>query len=65
MGDWLAVTSNGEKLPNVKRVDGRYVLTMKVTGQQYSVPLVMGSACQENLDQQESAACHECHAVKR
>jgi hypothetical protein len=65
VGDWLAVTKNGEKLPNVRRVNDRFVLTMKVTGQQYTIPLVMGSSCQEKQDQQESAACHECHAVKR
>ncbi len=60
-GDWLAVTSRGEKLPNVKKVGGRFVLTRKVTGQQYTIPLVQGSKCQEKLEEQESAACHQCH----
>lgn len=65
VGDWLVVTSSGDKLPNVKRVGDRYVLTTKVGGQEYTVPQVMGSACQENVEQQESAACHACHAVAR
>ena len=65
VGDLLAVTDRGEPLPNVKKIGDRYVLTRKVTGQQYDIPQVKGSGCQEQLDEQASAACHECHAVKR
>ena len=65
VGDLLAVTEKGELMPNVKQVAGRYVLTRKVTGQQYVVPQVMGSTCEQKPDEQESAACHVCHAVKR
>jgi hypothetical protein len=60
-GDWLAVTSRGEKLSNVKKVGDRFVLARKVTGQQYTIPLVQGSKCQETPEEQESAACHACH----
>jgi Cytochrome c554 and c-prime len=65
VGDAVVVTDRGEKLWNVQYVAGRYVLTSKVTGEQYVVPLVMGSGCTQNPSQQESRYCHECHSVDR
>lgn len=65
VGDLLAVNDKGEDLPNVKKVGGNLILTRKVTGQQYVIPQVKGSACTQEIDAQASAACHVCHAVKR
>jgi hypothetical protein len=64
-GDLLATTPNGDRLGNVQRIGGAYVLTTKVKGQQYAVPQVAGSACEQKAEEQGSADCHACHAVER
>jgi hypothetical protein len=46
-------------------VDGKFVQTLKVSGEQLEIPPVMGTACQQKLDEQESRYCHECHAYER
>ena len=65
VGDTILMTSLGEPLPHVVWRGDRLELTMKATGQRYDVPLVLGSACQQRPDQQESRYCHECHAYER
>lgn len=65
LGDLLATTRSGDHLANVQRLGNIYILTTKVTGQQYTVPQVTGSACEQKADEQASADCHACHAVKR
>jgi hypothetical protein len=37
----------------------------KVSGETYVIPQVAGSACEQNVEDQASSACHECHAVDR
>jgi len=64
-GDRVVVTGRGEKWGHVKLVGDQLVLTMKATGQVYTVPLVQGTACEQKPDQQESHYCHECHAYER
>ncbi|HIC88798.1 MAG TPA: hypothetical protein EYP04_05295 [Anaerolineae bacterium] len=64
-GERVVVTRRGELLPQVKQVGDRLVETSKVTGQTWVVPLVMGTACQQKPDEQESHYCHACHAYKR
>ena len=53
-----------EKLGNVRAGGNQLVLTMKVTGQTYPVPLVQGSTCKQKPDEQASHYCHECHAYQ-
>jgi hypothetical protein len=65
IGDSVVVTERGEKLWHVQFVNGDYVLTSKVTGAQYAVPLVNGTQCTQNPAEQQSRFCHECHAVER
>ncbi len=66
LGDRVVVTAKGEPLWNVRALpDGTFVMTGKANGQQYRVPLVKGSACQQKPDEQESRYCHACHAVQR
>ena len=65
VGDTVVATARGEKLGAIKVVDGKFVETLKVSGQQVEIPLVMGSACQQKPDEQESRYCHECHAYDR
>ena len=65
VGDTVILTQRGEKLGAIKFVDGKFIETLKVSGQQLAIPLVMGSACQQKPDQQESRYCHECHTYQR
>jgi hypothetical protein len=65
VGDTIQVTERGEPLYNIRRVDGEWVLTGKATGQTYSVPMVQGSGCTQNVEEQTSASCHQCHSVDR
>ena len=61
----VALTERGEKFGSIKLVDGKLIQTMKVSGAQYEIPPVKGTACLQNPDEQASHYCHECHAVKR
>ncbi len=65
VGDTIMVTERGEPLYNIRLVDGEWVLTGKATGVQYTIPLVQGSACTQNPEEQHSAACHQCHTYDR
>ncbi len=66
VGDRVVVNSRGEKLWGVKEIrPGAFVETLKVSGVEKAVPLVMGSACQQQPDQQESRYCHACHAYEQ
>jgi hypothetical protein len=66
LGDTVLVTENDEALWNTRLLmDGTYELVGKATGQVFSFNPVMGSGCEQDPDDQSSAACHKCHAVKR
>lgn len=66
IGDTIAVTAKGEDLWTVRQLqDGRFELFSKAGGRRYIVPLVMGSACRQRADAQDSASCHACHSVER
>lgn len=64
--DTILVTEKGEPLWNIRQAqDGTLEMTAKVTGERYPIPLVQGSGCQQNLEEQESRYCHACHAIER
>ena len=65
IGDTIMTTDRGEPLYNIRRVGDEWVLTGKATGQTYVVPLVQGSKCQQDPNNQSSASCHQCHSVDR
>ena len=66
VGDTVLMTSMGEALWSVKQLeDGTILQVGKVTNIEYKVPLVMGSECEQDLEEQESRYCHTCHAVER
>lgn len=60
-GDQVIQAPDGSLMGWVKMEDGELVEVGQVTGTWYEVPQVIGSACQQKPDQQESSACHECH----
>lgn len=61
VGDVVAVTSSGEKLPYVRFDNGKVLQYSKVTGQALTVPQVFGSGCGQSTDEQSADACHRCH----
>ena len=67
VGDRVLVTDRGEKLGHIPWpvTSSVPILTMQVTHQVYTVPLVIGTQCPQKPDEQASHFCHECHAVKR
>jgi Cytochrome c554 and c-prime len=66
IGDTILVTNKDEPLWNTRLLpDGNYELYGKASRQKFIFRPVMGSACQQNPEQQESQYCHTCHAVER
>lgn len=64
-GDTILATGRGEPLYHIRQHGDRWVLTGKATGEQYELPLVTGTACQQKSDEQASRYCHQCHAFDR
>ena len=65
LGDTILVTETGEPLWNIRVLpDGTYEMIGKATRQYFTFRPVMGTACEQNPDEQESHYCHECHAVE-
>ncbi|MBE0672551.1 MAG: hypothetical protein IH588_18395 [Anaerolineales bacterium] len=66
LGDTIIVTEKGEPLWNTKVLpDGTYEMIGKATNQYFTFRPVMGTACEQKPDEQESHYCHECHAVEK
>jgi hypothetical protein len=66
LGDSILVTDQGEPLWNIRLLDdGKYDLVGKASGHRFTFRPVMGTGCQQDLLEQESHYCHECHAVNR
>ncbi len=65
MGDTILKTSRGEPLYNIRKADDQWQFTGKVDGTSYILPLVTGSKCQQNPDEQASSYCHQCHSYNR
>ncbi len=65
VGDAVIQTARGELLWAIKQTGpGQFVQLDKVTGKQYTVPLVQGSRCAQNGRDQSSQYCHQCHSVE-
>ena len=65
VGDTILVTARGEPLWNIHRLpDGTFEVIGKATGQHYRLPLVQGSACQQQPNAQKAQDCHVCHAAQ-
>lgn len=66
LGDTVLVTAQMEALWNTRLLsDGTYQLVGKASGQMFDFRPVKGSGCTQNGEDQSSAYCHTCHAVKR
>lgn len=66
LGDTIIITETGEPLWNARQLpDGAFEMVGKATKQYFPFRPVMGTACEQNPDEQESRYCHECHAVEK
>jgi hypothetical protein len=65
IGDEVLITERGELMGNIKRIGQELILTSKVSGEEYPVVPVQGTACEQKVEEQESYYCHECHAYER
>ena len=66
LGDTILITEKGEPLWNTKVLpDGTYEMVGKANQQYFAFKPVMGSSCTQSGEDQSSAYCHECHAVKK
>jgi len=66
LGDTVIVTEQGEPLWNTRQLpDGTFEMVGKATKQYFTFKPVMGTACEQKPDEQESRYCHECHAVEK
>lgn len=65
VGDSVLLTERNEKFGSIKLIDGKFIQTLKVLGTRYEIPLVKGTACLQQPDQQESRYCHACHTYQR
>lgn len=65
LGDEVILTERGEKMGSVQVRDGELIQLGKVDGREYKVPPVIGTACGQKPNEQESHYCHQCHAVER
>ncbi|WP_088225199.1 hypothetical protein [Desulfosporosinus sp. FKB] len=61
IGDQILKTAKGEELPYIRQDALGWVLTSKVLGKKYPIPLVYGSGCMQNPEAQTSNDCHKCH----
>ena len=65
LGDTILVTEKGEPLWNIRVLpNGTYEMFGKATSQYFTFRPVLGTACEQNPEEQESQYCHECHAVE-
>lgn len=66
LGDTILVTKQDEPLWNIRVLpDDTYEMFGKATSQAFSFRPVKASSCTQTGEDQSSAYCHECHAVKK
>ncbi len=71
VGDTIITTDKAEPLWNIRVIPGAegdsptYELFSKANGDRFTFKPVMGTACQQNPDEQQASSCHECHATQR
>ncbi|SPF31514.1 conserved exported hypothetical protein [Candidatus Desulfosporosinus infrequens] len=61
IGDEILMTAKDEELPFIRHKGDNWILSSRVTGKTFNVPLVFGSQCQQVPDEQGADSCHRCH----
>lgn len=59
--DEILMTAKGEELPFLRHNGDNWIQTSRVTGKTFKIPLVLGSSCEQTVDQQGADSCHKCH----
>ncbi len=62
-GEQVLFSKEGEILPHVRFGEDGPVLTGKVTSREFPIPLVYGSRCRQDPEEQDSNSCHGCHDI--
>ncbi|HZW81905.1 MAG TPA: hypothetical protein VFF14_00605, partial [Candidatus Deferrimicrobium sp.] len=63
LGQQIVVTRKGEELPFVRHQENNWYLVSRITGKSVTIPVVKGSPCQQNVNEQNADACHKCHST--
>ncbi len=63
VGTQVLLAPDGDTLGAVQLVGDQVVQIGKVTGRRFIIPMVMGSDCPQDPEQQEAYYCRQCHAV--
>lgn len=61
LGDEILITAKGEELPFLRYNSIDWILTSRVTGKTFKIPLVYGSKCLQSASEQGADSCHSCH----
>lgn len=61
VGDQILMTKKGEELPFARQKGQNWFIYSRVSGESTKIPLVMGSSCQQNPEEQNADSCHKCH----
>lgn len=61
IGDEILMTAKGEELPFIRHEVNNWIQSSRITGKMFNVPLVIGSKCEQVLDEQGADSCHKCH----
>ena len=61
IGDEILLTANGEELPFLRHSGDNWIQSSRVTGKAIKIPLVIGSDCEQSVDEQGADSCHRCH----
>lgn len=61
IGDKIFITQKGEELPFLRLTGSSFTLVSRINGKSFTIPMVKGSSCQQNQDEQNADSCHKCH----
>ena len=64
-GDRLATSGGAYVLSSTRWTGGRLTVVDKVDGTRHPVPLVRGSACEQDGSSQRADYCHTCHSQEQ
>jgi hypothetical protein len=61
IGDEILISAQGEELPFLRHSGDDWIQSSRVTGKTFKIPLVIGSECEQNSEEQGADSCHKCH----
>jgi len=61
VGEQIMVTKKGEELTFLRHQGQDWIIYSRVKGEHFKIPLVQGSSCKQNPQEQNADSCHKCH----